>query len=1466
MYTRHRKFLKPQQGNQSPPRPPRAPRPFHNRFLPHPTTYQQFRYTGNNQRRSMIGRNHHRSNQNHVQFPDSNTHQNEGRKITLPPPSYTRRYEPARPPYRIDYQTSNSEYEQPSYTRYTPGLSYRPPRYTSAGLEENLRMSMSPGAGPGYSLPRNQRSYTLPPQRLAVRDDSVPMERRTGRSRFSSVPDLGRRSTMDLEERSGKSVDGSRNRSFSRNSSDFGESQPEQTQKSNIRSGEDEEGSKHQVEEKEEKKERTVEELFGASESSDVSQVSGDEDLKANDSDDEEDKEGRLSRAASSQLGWGKGLSIKSDEEMRDDGSDEEEEKEERLSRTATSQLGWGKGLSTKSVSLKVEEAEMGSSQVEDTHQGKNTDTVKTGKSEGFNEEEMKMMDAESYSFDKSKAQTYFYKLLKQLERREENGPKDLPEIWRLVRGRLGAEIPDEFFRICIRERFQNKPYKHEKPKEGTQAEHDQHTEKISEIERETTFLSQVAEMPSGKDDPRDISGKEVFVKEIERKRDDTVNGNKAVEEVEMEEIESEMEIATPLVDSSKYVQAYDESEVAEEKLQKVNKEVNVESPVTEKLEQKSGNLPKPFGEKEEHVSSEVQRVHEEKNPLESKKDSSQENSEAKANSQHEEESEVVPHNRLVSSKKAKYKLPVPKRDLLKRLELINKLIEEEKFSDTKHVNLSRLRSSITNETLKKEIKQEVIKINKSHFIPVEEQLTPSERQEINTILVKKLNSRNLSLKKLYADSYKMQRSASKDKLMNAFENPKGKGRRRRMRTDKLSPGLDLGDAKDELHNAERRAMNGAVVPAFNPIEADLEGFSMRSMKLCCENLLKTSIFTFPKETENKIPGVSKMFSDLEKVMFIEIFLMYPKDFKKIASYFRNKTVFELIDFYYKTKKTVNYKELLHKQFHLRKENVQDATQLVVVGAKRLGIPLSADLLNSNEYLSDLETKCTPIPSFLSIEKKKKKDPSLSIQRNAEFGNTSILQVQRCFTTKAKETHATSKRGQKRRAAGNMMGYASLVLLQDEDGKQTKPPTKRGRRKASEKIKDKPVQLETPDQTPLAGVTGPETPEVQLVSVQQPASNGIRESELIEQFERTLYTLRMSTIAKISAAWSTLGAQAEVLGTQASSQKIHELEKTFLLELKKSRDTELVECVTKIDAQQVNKQDTEEQRAVVEGMAKKLREIMVATDLTDLNVMQIRTSQLNRLNPHLGKQTVGGGLVMENPPASYNLQTQQHQELNLKQEKNNSRANTPVRVNTNDQPVNLQSLASVQQHAPANLGNFVSGNTNMLNLSPNMRATTPTMLSDPAALQQLAALSSSIGGSFGFQNQNVASTNLLGLNLQGGLGLSMDAAVQLRLLQQHQQQQQQALLLNNLSQNLQNTGTMSQLRSFPGMNINASPNVNQMNSLNNVAQLNELNQYLTAMKMANMTSGDPSNQVDLNNLQYLIQQSQNQQNRHSQNP
>jgi hypothetical protein len=71
---------------------------------------------------------------------------------------------------------------------------------------------------------------------------------------------------------------------------------------------------------------------------------------------------------------------------------------------------------------------------------------------------------------------------------------------------------------------------------------------------------------------------------------------------------------------------------------------------------------------------------------------------------------------------------------------------------------------------------------------------------------------------------------------------------------------------------------------------------------------------------------MDNIWTDMEKCIFLDRFLQFPKDFRRIASFLRNKTTKDCIAFYYDSKQTVPYKAALKEHVMRRKRKGDYAT------------------------------------------------------------------------------------------------------------------------------------------------------------------------------------------------------------------------------------------------------------------------------------------------------------------------------------------------------------------------------------------------------------------------------------------------------------------------------------------------------------------------------------------------------------
>lgn len=88
--------------------------------------------------------------------------------------------------------------------------------------------------------------------------------------------------------------------------------------------------------------------------------------------------------------------------------------------------------------------------------------------------------------------------------------------------------------------------------------------------------------------------------------------------------------------------------------------------------------------------------------------------------------------------------------------------------------------------------------------------------------------------------------------------------------------------------------------------------------------------------------------SDAEKLIFMEKFMHYPKDFARIASFLPHKNAQDCVAFYYDTKHVAGYKHRLKAAANAHKRRIHRGAWMQACGAARdVGVPLHADIVRS---------------------------------------------------------------------------------------------------------------------------------------------------------------------------------------------------------------------------------------------------------------------------------------------------------------------------------------------------------------------------------------------------------------------------------------------------------------------------------------------------------------------------------------
>ena len=75
----------------------------------------------------------------------------------------------------------------------------------------------------------------------------------------------------------------------------------------------------------------------------------------------------------------------------------------------------------------------------------------------------------------------------------------------------------------------------------------------------------------------------------------------------------------------------------------------------------------------------------------------------------------------------------------------------------------------------------------------------------------------------------------------------------------------------------------------------------------------------FDPMEESYKQSITNVWTDMEKCIFLDRFMQHPKDFRKIASFLRNKTTRDCISYYYASKQIVPYKQALKEHLMRRK-------------------------------------------------------------------------------------------------------------------------------------------------------------------------------------------------------------------------------------------------------------------------------------------------------------------------------------------------------------------------------------------------------------------------------------------------------------------------------------------------------------------------------------------------------------------
>jgi hypothetical protein len=150
----------------------------------------------------------------------------------------------------------------------------------------------------------------------------------------------------------------------------------------------------------------------------------------------------------------------------------------------------------------------------------------------------------------------------------------------------------------------------------------------------------------------------------------------------------------------------------------------------------------------------------------------------------------------------------------------------------------------------------------------------------------------------------------------------------------------EIGEVEDE------KMRKSSVIP---PIMHD--SWQRKHQYFNQNGLIKRDAALFYKE-HTKMP----FWSHEERQIFVEKFTQSPKNFGYISSFLENKTTEQCVQFYYMTKKTENYKNLLRKQSQANKrkakQNAATTTTTTVTSSTTIETTLFTKVTSSNTIVS----------------------------------------------------------------------------------------------------------------------------------------------------------------------------------------------------------------------------------------------------------------------------------------------------------------------------------------------------------------------------------------------------------------------------------------------------------------------------------------------------------------------------------
>jgi nuclear receptor co-repressor 1 len=188
-----------------------------------------------------------------------------------------------------------------------------------------------------------------------------------------------------------------------------------------------------------------------------------------------------------------------------------------------------------------------------------------------------------------------------------------------------------------------------------------------------------------------------------------------------------------------------------------------------------------------------------------------------------------------------------------------------------------------------------------------------SIEKEEKSILAKDVSTYRETFEKTFAELRKVREDKEKK---HSTQNPTDSSSSSTDQPVQITSNTNSIEQENEVDEGDEKMRKSSVIP---PIMYDT--WQRKHQYFNQNGLIKGDAAVFYKE-HTKMP----YWSPEEKQIFIEKFTQSPKNFGYISSFLENKTTEQCVQFYYMTKKTENYKNLLRKQTQANKRRAKQNT------------------------------------------------------------------------------------------------------------------------------------------------------------------------------------------------------------------------------------------------------------------------------------------------------------------------------------------------------------------------------------------------------------------------------------------------------------------------------------------------------------------------------------------------------------